>query len=179
MEKVVPWQTLMDLTEPRFPKISSKGGCPPYPLATMLRIQLLQKWYDLSDPAMEHALIVVPTMRRFAGIDTSSERIRDQITILAFCHLMEQHDLGTQIFEVVKTHLKANGLAMKQSTIIDASLIAAPSSTLTRAKPECAFGTRTRTRNGIRRCTRSRRGTTWSFTMVPEARAAVSPHRRG
>ena len=68
MEKVVPWKALIDLIEPYYPKTGTKGGRPPYPLATMLRIHLLQQWYDLSDPAMEDALIEVPTMRRFVGI---------------------------------------------------------------------------------------------------------------
>jgi transposase, IS5 family len=84
MEKVVPWKALLELIEPHYPKTSSKGGRPPYPLATMLRIHLLQQWYDLSDPAMEDALIEVPTMRRFAGIDMISDRIPDETTILAF-----------------------------------------------------------------------------------------------
>ena len=100
-----------------------------YPLETMLRIHLMQQWYDLSDPAMEDALIEVPTMRRFAGIDLISERIPDETTILAFRHLLEKHELGRQILETVKAHLIANGMAMKQGTIIDATLIAAPSST--------------------------------------------------
>jgi transposase, IS5 family len=78
---------------------------------------------------MEDALIEVPTMRRFAGIDLISERIPDETTILAFRHLLEEKDLGAQIFETVKAHLKANGMAMKQGTIIDATIIAAPSST--------------------------------------------------
>jgi transposase, IS5 family len=82
-----------------------------------------------SDPAMEDALIEVPTMRRFAGIDLISERIPDETTILAFRHLLEEKDLGAQIIETVKAHLKANGMAMKQGTIIDATIIAAPSST--------------------------------------------------
>ena len=129
MEKVVPWKALIDLIQPHYPKTGSKGGRPPYPLATMLRIHLLQQWYDLSDPAMEDALIEVPTMRRFAGIDMITDRIPDETTILAFRHLLEKNDLGKQIFEVVKAHLKANGMAMKQGTIIDATLIAAPSST--------------------------------------------------
>lgn len=129
MEKVVPWKALLDLIEPHYPKTSSKGGRPPYPLPTMLRIHLLQQWYDLSDPAMEDTLIEVPTMRRFAGIDMISDRIPDETTILAFRHLLEKHDLGRRIFEVVKAHLKANGMAMKQGTIVDATLIAAPSST--------------------------------------------------
>jgi transposase, IS5 family len=134
MEAVVPWKALIDLIEPCYPKTSSKGGRPPYPLETMLRIHLLQQWYDLSDPAMEDALIEVPTMRRFAGIALISDRIPDETTILAFRHLLEMHDLGDQIFEAVKAHLKANGMAMKQGTIIDTTLIAAPSSTKNKAQ---------------------------------------------
>jgi IS5 family transposase len=128
MEAVVPWTALIDLIEPHYPKTSSKGGRPAYPLATMLRIHLMQQWYSLSDPAMEDALIEVPTMRRFAGIDLVSERIPDETTILAFRHLLEKNNLGEQIFSVVKAHLKERGMAMKQGTIIDATLIAAPSS---------------------------------------------------
>jgi IS5 family transposase len=129
MEAVVPWKALIDLIEPHYPKAGSKGGRPAYPLETMLRIHLMQQWYDLSDPAMEDALIEVPTMRRFAGIDLISERIPDETTILGFRHLLEKHDLGKQIFETVKAHLKDQGMSMKQGTIIDATLIAAPSST--------------------------------------------------
>ena len=95
----------------------------------MLRIHLLQQWYSLSDPAMEEALIEVPTMRRFAGIDLISDRIPDETTILTFRHLLEKHDLGEQIFETVKAHLSARGMTMRQGTIVDATLIAAPSST--------------------------------------------------
>ena len=76
MEVVVPWQALIELIELHYPKTSKKGGNPPYPLATMLRIHLLQHWYSLSDPAMEEALIEVPTMRRFAGIELISDRTR-------------------------------------------------------------------------------------------------------
>jgi len=89
MEAVVPWKALIDLIEPHYPKASSNGGRPAYPLETMLRIHLMQQWYDLRDPAMEDALIEVPTMRRFAGIDLISERIPDETTILAFRHLLE------------------------------------------------------------------------------------------
>ena len=129
MEVVVPWQALIELIEPHYPKASKKGGRPPYPLATMLRIHLLQQWYSLSDPAMEEALIEVPTMRRFAGIELISDRIPDETTILAFRHLLEKHDLGQKVFKTVKAHLKQRGMAMKQGTIIDATLISAPSST--------------------------------------------------
>jgi IS5 family transposase len=129
MEVVVPWQALIALIEPHYPKASKKGGRPPYPLATMLRVHLLQQWYSLSDPAMEEALIEVPTMRRFAGIELISDRIPDETTILTFRHLLEKHELGEQIFETVKAHLSARGMTMRQGTIIDATLIAAPSST--------------------------------------------------
>jgi len=105
MEKVMPWKALLDLIEPYLPKTGSKGGRPPYPLATMLWIHLLQQWYDLSDPAMEDALIEVPTMRRFTGIDMISYRIPDETTILAL-RLLEQNDLGKQIF---KAHFCAKG----------------------------------------------------------------------
>jgi transposase, IS5 family len=97
-------------------------------METMLRVHLLQQWYDLSDPAMEDALIEVATMRRFAGIALITDRIPDETTILAFRHLLEENDLGAQIFETAKAHLKANGMAMKQGTIIDATIIEAPSS---------------------------------------------------
>jgi IS5 family transposase len=95
----------------------------------MLRIHLLQQWYSLSDPAMEEALIEVPTMRRFAGIELISDRIPDETTILTFRHLLEKHELGEQIFETVKAHLSARGMTMRQGTIVDATLITAPSST--------------------------------------------------
>ena len=88
MEAVVPWQALINLIEPHYPKASKKGGRPPYPLAMMLRIHLLLQWYSLNDPAMEEAQIEVPTMRRFAGIELISDRIPDETTILTFRHLL-------------------------------------------------------------------------------------------
>jgi IS5 family transposase len=98
----------------------------------MLRIHLLQQWYSLSDPAMEKALIEVPTMRRFAGIELISDRIPDENTILTFCHLLEKHGLGEQIFDTDKALQAARGVTMRQGTIVDATLIAAPSSTMNR-----------------------------------------------
>lgn len=129
MDQMVPWQALIALIEPHYPKTSSKGGRPPYPLATMLRIHLMQQWYSLSDPAMEDALIEVATIRRFAGIDLISDKIPDETTILSFRHLLEKNKLGNEIFDVVMAHLKQRGMAMKQGTIIDANMISAPSST--------------------------------------------------
>ena len=107
MEAVVPWQALIDLIEPHYHKASKKGGRPPNPLATMLRIHLLQQWYSLSDSAIEEALIEVPTMRRYAGIELISDRIPDETTILTFRHLLEKHKLGEQIIETVKALLTA------------------------------------------------------------------------
>jgi IS5 family transposase len=94
MEADVPWKALIALGEPWFPKTGFKGGRPPYLLKSMLRIHLMQQWYDLSDPAMEDALIEVPTMHRFAAIDLMGERIPDETTSLSFRHLLEKHDLG-------------------------------------------------------------------------------------
>ena len=107
MDQVVPCQPLIYLTESVYPKARSKGGRLPYLLATMLRIRLMQQWYRLSDRALEDALIEVPTMRRFAGIELISDRIPDETTILTFRHLLEKHELGEQIFETVKAHLSA------------------------------------------------------------------------
>ena len=124
----MPWAELITLIEPHYPKANKKGGWPPYPLATMLRIHLQQQWYSMSDAAMEEALIETPTMRRFAGIELISDRIPDETTILTFRHLLEKHDLGEQIFETVKAHLRARGMTIRQRTIADGTLIAAPSS---------------------------------------------------
>ena len=129
MEVVVPSQALIELIEPHYPKTSKKGGKPPYPLATMLRVHLLQQWYSLSDPAMEEALIEVPTLRRFAGIELISDWIPDETAILSFRDLLEKHELGEQIFETVKAHLSARGMTMRQGMFVDATLIAPPSST--------------------------------------------------
>ena len=99
----------------------------------MLRIHLLQQWYSLSDPAMEEALIEVPTMRRFVCIDMITDRSPDETTILTFRHLLEKHRLGEQIFEAIKAHLSNMGMTMRQGTIVDATLIVAPSSTKSNA----------------------------------------------
>ena len=105
MEVVVPWAALIALIEPHYPKESKKGVRPPNPLATMLQIHMLQQWYSLEDPAMEEALIEVPTMRSFAGIEPISVLIPNETTTLTFRHLLEKHDPGKQIFETVKAHL--------------------------------------------------------------------------
>ena len=96
MEIVVPWQALLDLIEPNYPITSKKGGCSSYPLATILRIHLMQEWYSLSDLGMEEALIEVPTVRRFAGIHLISDRITDETTILTFRLLQKRRGLASR-----------------------------------------------------------------------------------
>jgi IS5 family transposase len=128
MEKVFHWQALVDLIEPGYPKTNSKGALPSYPLGTMPRIHLMQQWYSLIDPAMEDALIEVPTMRCFAGIELISDKIPDETTILSIRHLLEKNNLGKEIFETFNAHLLSQGMTVRQGTIIDATLIAAHSS---------------------------------------------------
>lgn len=130
MEAVVPWQALVDLIEPHYPNTSNMGGRVASPLETMLRILLLQKWYSLSDPALEDAVIEVASMRRFVGIAQITDRNPDETMILVFWHLLDQADLGERIFVAVKEHRKAKGVAMKQGTIIDITIIAVPSLTI-------------------------------------------------
>lgn len=129
MDVFVLCDALFDLIEPHYLKTSQKGGRPPHPLATMLRIHLSQQWYSLSDPAMKDALIEVPIMRSFPGINMISDRIPDETTILSFRHLLEKHDLGQPIFETVNAHLCRHGMTMRQGTNVDVTLIAAPGST--------------------------------------------------
>ena len=102
---------------------------PPYGLERMLRIYFLQQWFNLSDPGVEEALYDLATMRDFAGIDLGREPAPDESTICRFRHLLEAHDLGRRLFEEVHRHLEANGLKVSPGTIVDATIIHAPSST--------------------------------------------------
>lgn len=129
MEKVVPWDKLYGLVEPHYPKVGLKGGRPAKPLPTMLRIHLMQHCFNLSDPGMEEALHDIPVMRHFAGIDAGEDVIPDEATILKFRHLLEKHKLQEAIFSAVNEHLAGKGLLLRQGTLVDATLIAAPSST--------------------------------------------------
>jgi IS5 family transposase len=95
----------------------------------MLRIHCLQQWYALSDPAVEEELYEIASMRRFVGLSLSHGSVPDETTILNFRHLLERHDLSAAIFEAVKKHLQGAGLLLRQGTIVDATIIAAPSST--------------------------------------------------
>lgn len=127
MDRVVPWSRLCALIAPYYPKAGN--GRPPIPLERMLRIHFLQAWFNLSDPAAEEALYESPTMRAFAGIDLGLEPAPDETTICRFRHLLEAHDLCAAIFEDVHRHLEAKGLKVATGTIVDATIIHAPSST--------------------------------------------------
>ena len=135
MEITVPWEAFLALIEPVYHKPSSKGGRPPIPLEVMLRIHLLQQWFTLSDPLMEEMLIDTPCFRRFAGIETMEGRIPDETTILNFRHLLEEHRIAEQILEGVNQMLSERGVMLREDTILDATIINAPCSTFTRAKP--------------------------------------------
>jgi transposase, IS5 family len=129
MDRVVPWPQLCALIEPHYPKGSPAGGRPPLPLERMFRIYCLQQWYNLSDPAAEEALYDSLTMRRFAGVTTDADVIPDETSILNFRRLLEKHQLTAQLFAAINAHLSERGLIVGKGTIVDATIIDAPSST--------------------------------------------------
>jgi len=127
MDRVVPWTALCALIEPFYPKPGN--GRPPIGLERMLRIYFLQQWFDLSDPSAEEALYDSAAMRSFVGIDLGREPAPDETTMCRFRHLLEEHDLGRRLFEEVHRHLAASGMKVSTGTIVDATIISAPSST--------------------------------------------------
>lgn len=127
MDQVVPWSALCALVEPVYPKPGN--GRPPVGVERMLRIYVLQQWFNLSDPAVEEALYDSLAMRGFVGIDLGREPVPDETTVCRFRHVIERHDLGSRLFEEVHRHLEAKGLKLSKGTIVDATIIAAPSST--------------------------------------------------
>jgi transposase, IS5 family len=129
MDQVVPWARLQALIEPHYPKGSPAGGRPPLPLERMFRIYCLQQWYNLSDPGAEEALYDSITMRRFAGVCTDADVIPDETSILNFRRLLEKHKLTEQLFAEINAHLSERGLIVGKGTIVDATIIDAPSST--------------------------------------------------
>ena len=126
MNRVVPWGALLALIAPHAPR--KDKGRPPFGIEAMLRIHFLQQWFGLSDVAMEEALFDVPLYRQFAGLG-GMNRLPDRVSILRFRHLLERHDLAPQMLQTVNATLAAQGLLLKEGTAIDATLIAAPSST--------------------------------------------------
>jgi IS5 family transposase len=127
MDQVIPWKELVGIISPYYPRVGN--GRHPMPLSMMLRIYFMQQWYGLSDPAMEDSLYDIESMRRFAGIDLEVDVIPDETTILNFRHLLEKHSLTKKIFEETKQYLKDKGLLLREGTIVDATIINAPSST--------------------------------------------------
>jgi len=126
MDRVVPWAALVELIAPYYPE--GRTGRPPFALETMLRVHFLQLWFTLSDPAMEEAFFDTPLYREFAQLQELS-RLPDESTILRFRHRLEKHKLAGQILAIVNEVLIARGLLLKVGTVVDATLIAAPSST--------------------------------------------------
>jgi transposase, IS5 family len=127
MDAVIPWPRLLRLIEPHSPKAGN--GRQPVGLEKMLRIYFLQQWFNLSDPQAEDAIYDSESMRRFARVELGDEVVPDETTILRFRHLLEQHQLTGAIFEAIGGWLEARGLLLRSGTIVDATIIAAPSST--------------------------------------------------
>lgn len=129
MNRVVPWSSLVALIHPHARGAhQALGGRPPFAVETMLRIHCLQLWWNLSDPAMEEELHERPLYRRFAGLDGVA-RMPDETTILRFRHLLEKHELAPKVLAIINAGLAQQGLLLKTGTIVDATIIAAPSST--------------------------------------------------
>jgi IS5 family transposase len=161
MNQIIPWELLLKLIEPHYPKAGR--GRQPLGLEKMLRIYLLQIWFDLSDPQAEDAIYDSESMRRFAGVELSDDVVPDESTILRFRHLLEKHKLTEAMFEKINGVLEENGLLLRSGTIVDATMIAAPSSTKNSTKsrdPEMR---------------QAKKGNTWHFGM----KVHVGTDRRG
>lgn len=131
MDRVVPWSRLVDLIAPHYP--AGRTGRPPFELETMLRTHFLQQWFNLSDPAMEEAFFDTPLYREFVGL-ADNARLPDESTILRFRYRLEKHNLATQMLAEVNAILLERGLMLKEGSAVDATLIAAPSSTKNKNK---------------------------------------------
>jgi IS5 family transposase len=127
METLVPWEEFVKVIEPFYPKAGN--GRPPVGLERILRMYFIANWFNLSDVACEDALYDVPAFRDFCEFDLGQERIPDATTLMNFRHLLEQNDLGAAMFTKVGALLLANGMKLSGGTIVDATIIAAPSST--------------------------------------------------
>ena len=129
MDRVIPWPELTAAVQRAYPQVSESGGRPPIPLERMLRIYFLQLWFNLSDPAVEEALYDSVSMRSFAGIDLGVESVPDETTVCKFRHLLERNKLGKTLLTAVNDHLHRSGIKIANGTIVDATIINAPSST--------------------------------------------------
>ena len=131
MDGLIPWRRLEERIRPVYPKPGK--GRRPYPLAVMLRVHCVQLFYNLSDPGMEDLLYEAESVRRFVGLSLS-EALPDETTILNFRHLLERHELGKALFDEINAHLGSQGLRLREGSIVDASIIEAPSSTKNRTR---------------------------------------------
>jgi len=164
MDAVIPWVEFVAVIAPYYPmRRRHRSGRPPMPIEAMLRIYFLQQWFDLSDPAAEDALYDSEAMRRFVGVELVEDAIPDETTILRFRHLLEEHRLTEQLFAVVRARLEAQGLLLTAGTIVDATILQAPSST------KNATGTRDPEMK------QTQKGKTWHFGM----KVHVGTDRRG
>lgn len=161
MNQIIPWSVLIGLIEPHYPKAGR--GRQPLGLEKMLRIYLLQIWFDLSDPQAEDAIYDSESMRRFAGVELSDDVVPDESTILRFRHLLEKHRLTESMFEQINRVLEEKGLLLRSGTIVDATMIAAPSST------------KNSTNSRDPEMRQAKKGNTWHFGM----KVHVGTDRRG
>ena len=161
MDRVIPWGTVEALVEPHYP--TAGRGRRPLPMATMLRIYFLQQWFNLSDPEAEDLLYDSESLRRFARLDLLHDTVPDETTICKFPHLLEAHQLTARMFDAVKALLEERKLLLKAGTIVDATIIGAPSSTKNA----------TQTRDPAMRHTK--KGNQWDFGM----KVHVGTDRRG
>jgi IS5 family transposase len=132
MDRIMPWQELCSVIAPFYSV--GESGRPPIELERMLRIHFMQQWFNLSDPAAEETLYDSVSMRAFVGIDLGNAAVPDETTICRFRHLLERHNLGKKLFEAVNTYLAENGVKVAGGTIVDATIISAPSSTKNKAQ---------------------------------------------
>jgi IS5 family transposase len=163
MDQIIPWQELTGVIKPFYPEPKGAGRRPKG-IERMLRIHFLQHWFELSDPAAEEALYDSQSMRQFVGIDLGQEPVPDETTICKFRHLMERHNLGDELFRLVNVYLEENGMKLSRGTIVDASIISAPSSTKNKDKardPEMH---------------QTRKGNQWYFGM--KAHIGVDSHSK-
>ena len=162
MDAVIPWQRLLELIGPHYHAPSGRGR-KPHDLEPLLRIYFLQQWFDLSDPAAEDAIYDSESMRRFARVELGDDKVPDESTILRFRHLLEREGLTEGIFEVVKDLLAEKRLTLRSGTIVDATIISAPSST------------KNRTRSRDPEMKQTRKGRNWHFGM----KLHIGADRRG
>ena len=128
MEQVVPWARLEAVIEPKYPT-TGRVGRQPIGVARMLRMYFLQQWFGLADEAVEDAIYDSQSMRDFVGIDLACQTVPDATTLLKFRRLLEEHALTAQLFEGINAHLAERGLLLREGTMVDATIIAAPPST--------------------------------------------------